>query len=178
MKERRLYREAEQEVRAILSERLQVSPADEEAIPVWTPVEFLSRLPLDQVQGLLFVLAAATLLIGGVGTLNMMLDSVYERRHEIGVRLAVGARRRDILTQFFLETFTVTSLGGLLGVALGVACQILGGLRMPDLIPVPVLSARVVVLAVGVMTGVGLLAGLVPAWRAAAVDPASTLRMD
>ena len=70
-------------------------------------------MPLDQMAGLLFILGGATLLIGGVGILTMMLDSVQERRQEIGVRLAVGARRRDILGQFLLETFVITGLGGL-----------------------------------------------------------------
>lgn len=98
---------------------------------------------------------------------------------EIGVRLAVGARRRDVLAQFFLETFTVVALGGLAGVALGVAgCALLAGFQVPDLIPIPVLSADVVFLALGVMGAVGLAAGVVPAWRASRVDPAVTLRME
>lgn len=179
MRDRRLWDETEREVRAIVAEGLGVSPTDEEAVKAWSPVQSLERLPVDQTRGLLVVLATATLVIGGVGTLNMMLDSVQERRQEIGVRLAVGARRRDVLAQFFLETFTVVTLGGLAGVAVGVAgCALLAGLQVPDLIPVPVLSADVVALALGVMSAVGLAAGVVPAWRASRVDPAVTLRME
>jgi putative ABC transport system permease protein len=134
---------------------------------------------LDRQAGVLFALAATTLIIGGIGVLNMMLDSVRERRREIGLRLAVGARRRDIVLQFFLETFTVVSLGGALGVALGIAgCLGLEALHVPDVVPVPVLSAGVVWLAVGVMGGVGLVAGVIPAWRASKVDPALTLRVE
>ena len=127
----------------------------------------------------MFVLATATLVIGGVGTLNMMLDSVHERRMEIGVRLAVGARPRDIVVQFFTETFTVVSLGGLFGVALGIGgCLVLGSLQVPDLVPVPILSWEIVALALTVMSSVGLVAGVVPAWRASRIDPAETLRME
>ena len=108
-----------------------------------------------------------------------MLDSVYERRQEIGIRLAIGARRRDITLQFFLETLTVTGLGGLVGVGLGVGvCLLLGSLDVPDLIPVPILQLEVVALALGVMSFVGLTAGVIPAWRAARVDPSLTLRME
>jgi putative ABC transport system permease protein len=167
------------DVRAIVAEGLGVSPRDEEAVVIWSPLELLSELPLDQMRGVLFFLASATLVIGGIGTLNMMLDAVQERRQEIGVRLAVGARRRDVTLQFFLETLCVVALGGLLGVALGLfGCLALASLEVPDLVPVPVLSLRVVLLALGVMTAVGLGAGVVPAWRAARVDPAVTLRAE
>ena len=176
---RHMMEETEQEVRAILAEGLGVSPTDEEAVRIWSPMELLSQLPLDQMRGLMFVLATATLVIGGVGTLNMMLDSVHERRQEIGVRLAVGARSRDILVQFFLETFTIVSLGGLLGVALGgTICALLARLDVPDMVPVPVVELRIIVIAIAVMSAVGVFAGVVPAWRAARVDPAVTLRMD
>jgi putative ABC transport system permease protein len=177
VRDRRLQEETEAEIRAILAERLGAAPDDKEAVNGWTPLRMLNELPLDQMQGMLFVLASATLVIGGVGTLNLMLDSVHERRQEIGVRQAVGARRRDILVQFFLETFTVVSLGGLLGVGLGVAgCLVLGSFEVPDLIPVPEIGLDVVGAAIGVMVLVGLGAGVVPAWRAARVDPAVTLR--
>jgi putative ABC transport system permease protein len=179
MPDRHLLDETEQEVRAILAEGLGVSPTDEEAVRAWSPVKMLRDLPLDQMRGLMFVLAVATLVIGGIGTLNMMLDSVYERRQEIGVRMALGARSRDVLFQFFLETFTVVALGGLLGVALGTAaCGVLGSLEVPDLVPVPEVHGRIVAIAIGVLSAVGVLAGVVPAWRASRVDPAVTLRMD
>ena len=179
MRDRTRMEETEREIRAILAESLGVSPTDEEAILAWSPVRMLDQLPLDQTSGLLFVLSCATLVIGGIGTLNMMLDSVQERRQEIGVRLAVGARRRDVLLQFFLETFAVVGIGGLVGIGLGIALSAgLASLEVPDLIPVPVLSVRVVVAALLVMAAVGLGAGVGPAWRASRIDPAITLRMD
>jgi putative ABC transport system permease protein len=108
-----------------------------------------------------------------------MLDSVQQRRQEIGVRLAVGARRRDVLTQFFLETFVITALGGLLGVSLGLAgCVVLGRVAAADLIPQPIVRWQTIAVALGVMSVVGLASGIVPARRAARVDPAVTLRTE
>jgi putative ABC transport system permease protein len=179
LRDRRLRIETEREMRSILADSLGVSSTDTEAVLHWSSLELLSQIPLDQMRGVLFALAAATLVIGGIGTLNLMLDSVHERRQEIGVRLAVGARRRDVTLHFFLETLCVVALGGLGGVALGLAgCGALASLDFPDLVPVPVLSWRVVWLALGVMSAVGFGAGVVPAWRAAQVDPAVTLRME
>jgi putative ABC transport system permease protein len=171
------YEALKQEMRAILAERLRVAPHDQEAVHIASPIDLLSKMPIDQTAGLLFVLGAATLLIGGIGILTMMLDSVQERRREIGVRLAVGARRRDILGQFLLETFAITGIGGLVGLALGIGGAFgLARLNVPDLIPIPILRAWIVWLAVGVMVVVGVTAGVVPAWRAARVDPSLTLR--
>jgi putative ABC transport system permease protein len=179
MRDRHLLLDTEREVRAILAARLRASPDDQEAVRIFSSVKMLNTLPLDEMNGLLFILAAATLVIGGVGTLNMMLDAVFDRRQEIGVRLAVGARRRDIVWQFFLETLTITALGGMIGVGLGIAsCWLLAGIDAPDLVPVPILEARIVFLALGVLGGVGLLSGVIPAWRASRIDPALTLRME
>ena len=170
--------QTEEEIQAILAERLRVRPDDDEAMHFRSPLKILSAMPIAETQALLFVLAAAILVIGGVGTLNMMLDSVHERRQEIGVRLAIGASRRDVVIQFFFETLALVGLAGALGVALGVgSCLALGGLGS-ELIPVPVLSWRIVVVAVGVLGFVALASGVIPAWRASRIDPAITLRMD
>lgn len=170
---------AKQEVRAILAERLRVAPDDDEAIGIYSPIEMLNRFPLDQTRGFLFLLAVTTLGIGGIGVVSMMLDAVHERRQEIGIRLAVGATRRDILGLFFFETLAITASGGLVGAGLGVASTwALGRLDVPDLVPVPILQLRLVLVAVGVLGAVGVLAGLWPAWRAARVDPAITLRIE
>jgi putative ABC transport system permease protein len=174
-----LMDDSEKEVRAILADQLGVGSTDDEAVGIWSSLKMLNRLPLEQSRGLLFILAATTLLIGGIGVLNMMLDSVHERRSEIGIRLAVGARRRDVVLQFLVETLTVCLLGGLCGAGLGVAaCLGLGSLQVPDLIPVPILDGRIVLAALSILLVVGLGAGVLTAWRASRVDPALTLRMD
>ena len=179
MRDKSLADETEAEVRAILADRLGVSPTDEEAIIAWSPLTTLRNLPLSQQAGVMFALAATTLIIGGIGVLNMMLDSVRQRRREIGIRLAVGGRRRDILIQFFIETLTIVVFGGGLGVLLGVGGGLaLAALDLPDIVPIPELSGGVVALALGVMGGVGLVAGVVPAWLASRIDPALTLRDD
>lgn len=179
VKDRKLRKAAESEMRSILAERLRVSPTDEEAIRTASPLDALEKIPLDEMRSLLFTIGATTLLIGGVGILTMMLDSVQERRQEIGVRLAVGARRRDVLGQFFLETFVITSLGGLLGIGLGLAgCSALASVKAADLIPVPIVRWEIVAVALTVMTLVGFVSGLFPAWRASRVDPSVTLRAE
>lgn len=173
------YEALKAELRRILGERLRFSPTDEEAVRTASPIDLLAKLPVDQTTGLLLILGGATLVIGGIGILTMMLDAVQERRQEIGVRLAVGARRRDVIGQFFLETFIITGLGGLTGIAIGAGGALgLANLQVPDLIPVPVLNGWIIATAAGVMTFVGLTAGLVPAWRAARVDPSLTLRAE
>ncbi len=177
----------EVEVRRILADRLDVGATDKEAVPIFSPVRMLERIPLEQQNLVNFSIAATTILIGGIGILTMMLDSVRERRTEIGIRLAVGARRRDVLTQLFLETLFIVALGGALGVALGVAGSWLlasPALRagvppaLNDLIPVPALRARMIVGAALILAATGLFSALVPAWRASRIDPAVTLRAD
>jgi putative ABC transport system permease protein len=112
---------------------------------------------------------------------------VQERRAEIGVRLALGARRRDVVLQFLWEGVAIGALGGGLGVAFGTGGALFlasdafrGGISpaLRDLVPAPELSLAVVLLAVLAMGGVAVVAGLVPAWRAARVEPAETLRVE
>lgn len=187
MKDKRLLDASRSETRAILAERLRVSPDDDEAVLMFSPEEVLRTIPLDQ-QGVLYVLiGGTTLAIGGIGILALMLDAVRERRREIGVRLAVGARPRDVLVQFFLESSLLFALGGALGVLFGAGgAALLGsdwlranlGPELRDLVPVPQLSLDIVGLALGVMAFVAIVAGVVPAWRAMRVDPALTLRAD
>ncbi len=179
LRDRQLLEPTRHEIRAILAERLKVSPTDEEAIPIWSAVEMLNRMPANRQRQLMIMIAGATLVISGIGIMSMMLDSVRERRPEIGIRLAVGATRRAILTEFFLETFAVVAIGGLVGVALGSLLTLaMASLDAPDLVPVPVYSWSTVAVALTVMSSVGVLAGLLPAWRASRVDPAETLRAE
>jgi putative ABC transport system permease protein len=178
-RDRRDVPAAQREVRAILADRLRVAADDDEAIGMFSSVEMLNRIGVERLTGVLFVLALTTLGIGGIGVVTLMLDSVHERRQEIGLRLALGARPRDILAQIFLEALALTLLGGLLGVALGVGgCLALAAIDAPDLVPLPELRPRIVALAAFAMTLVGVAAALPPARRALGVDPGIVLRME
>lgn len=119
--------------------------------------------------------AAISLVVGGIVVMNIMLVSVTERTKEIGIRKAIGARRKDILTQFLIEAVTVTAIGGAMGVVTGFGLAYL----ISALIGFPLLiSAASAVLGVGVSSIVGIISGLWPAWRAARLDPIEALRAE
>ena len=122
---------------------------------------------------LLGAIASVSLLVGGVGIMNIMLVSVTERTREIGIRMAVGARRRDILGQFLLETLLICLIGGALGAMLGVGGAWLAATLFDMTV---VVSATAVVLAFAFAAGVGVFFGYYPARRAAALPPAEALR--
>jgi len=166
------------EARRILAKRMHVSPEDEEAVQVISLIDYLSGFDavFAAFNVFLTVLAIATLAIGGIGVMNMMLVSVNERRREIALRLAVGARRSQVVGQFLVETLVITLIGGVAGTTLGMlACTALSMIH-GDLIPIPHIIPGIVVLALGSTVAVGVVSGCVPAWRASAIDPAETLR--
>ena len=120
-------------------------------------------------------IAGISLLVGGIGIMNIMLATVLERTREIGVRRAMGARQVDIRNQFVMEAFTVTVTGGLLGIAMGVAIA-KGVAAYAGWTTIVTLSS--IVLSVGVSAGVGLAFGIYPAMRAARLDPVEALRYE
>jgi putative ABC transport system permease protein len=130
------------------------------------PDTWPSDLQLEALAGLL-------LLVGGIGIMNIMLVSVTERTREIGLRLAVGARRRDLLNQFLIETTTLAPIGGAVGVMLGIG----GSTVLAQIGSWPALIRwEVVAAAVGFSTLIGVFFGFYPAQRAQRLDPIEALR--
>ncbi len=135
---------------------------------------------LGQVTGILTIflslIAGISLLVGGIGIMNIMLVSVTERTREIGLRKAVGASGADILLQFLIESLLLSLVGGALGVALGWLITVIGGLLVPDL--ELGLTTDTIILATGVSSFIGIFFGIYPASRAARMKPIDALRFE
>ncbi len=133
-------------------------------------------------QALMTAVAGVSLVVGGIGIMNMMLTNVTERIREIGLRKALGARRSDITLQFLLESVVLCLVGGVFGILLGFAganalAQVASSsMQMGGLTVTPVISTAAIVLASGICVGIGVLFGFYPAWRAARLDPVESLR--
>jgi putative ABC transport system permease protein len=125
-------------------------------------------------------IAAISLLVGGIGIMNIMLVSVTERTREIGLRKALGARKIDILIQFLTESSVLSLIGGLIGIALGWAISfVVGRIAAASDTPInPTLSLDIILLATLFSTAVGLFFGLYPANRAASLEPVEALRYE
>jgi putative ABC transport system permease protein len=126
-------------------------------------------------------IAGISLVVGGIGIMNIMLVTVTERTREIGIRKAIGARRSDILLQFLIESMFLSGLGGLLGIAIGAGLSKWVDRVAPSInssIPPPVVSVPSVLLAFGVSVGIGLFFGIYPANRAAGLNPIDALRYE
>src|SRR3712207_5343856 len=121
-------------------------------------------------------IVGVSLLVGGIGIMNVMLVSVTERTREIGLRKALGARRRDILAQFLTEAVVLSTSGGLVGILLGYGLTAAAALH-PDMVDVSV-PYWAVLLGVGFSVGVGVVFGLLPAFKAAILQPIDALRYE
>jgi putative ABC transport system permease protein len=170
--------EAEDEVRGLLRRRRNVPHDKPDNFSVSSAEEMAAQF--RQIMGAIglitVVVSSIGLLVGGVGVMNIMLMSVTERTREIGIRKAIGAKRRDIIRQFLIEAMTLTGTGGAIGVLLGIGISVVINLTMPRL-PSSV-PAWAIVLGVGCAMSVGLFFGIYPAWKAATLDPVEALRYE
>jgi putative ABC transport system permease protein len=168
---------AEQEARNVIRARHHLPPARPDDFGLSTADTYLElyRSITGGVFALTIGVAIISLLVGGIVIMNIMLVSVTERTREIGVRKALGARGRDILTQFLAEASTLSLVGGLVGIGAGVVFALLVGLvsPLPSAVSVPSLF-----LGLGMSCLVGIFFGSYPAWRASRLDPIEALRYE
>ena len=169
---------AEDEIRGLLRRRRHVAynKPDNFGISSAQQIADQFRQITGSVALLISVISSIGLLVGGVGVMNIMLMSVTQRTREIGVRKAIGARRRDVIWQFLTEAIVLTGAGGVIGVVLGGAISLLINFLAPNLpSSIPLWS---IILAVGVSMSVGLFFGMYPAIKAAQLDPVEALRYE
>ena len=167
----RVQRDAEQ----VLRERRRVAPGEDDNFTVRDMTQIANTMASTTtiLTGLLGAVAAVSLLVGGIGIMNIMLVSVTERTREIGIRLAIGALENQVLTQFLVESIVLALFGGVLGIVLGLALAGLTSVIMD--IPFAA-DPRVMALAFLVSAAIGVVFGFFPARRAARLDPIEALR--
>jgi len=172
-------KDVERRVYEVLGRKYRFDPADHDALQLWDTSEW------EKMFGYLFLafnaffalVGSFTLTVGGIGVANIMYIVVKERTREIGIRRSVGATRRTILYQFFAETFVIVGAGALLGFLISVALVAVAD-RLPsnEVVGTPVLSPLVMAITITLLAGIGFVAGLFPARKAASLDPVECLR--
>jgi len=166
-----------EEITSLLRTRHRLGASADDDFSIMSMEELTSTF--EEISGtltlLLGAIAAISLLVGGIGVMNIMLVSVLERTREIGIRKALGARERDIWGQFLIEAACLTFAGGIIGVGAGwvVSHFVSSMTQMPTLV-----TADIVVLAVSVAVGIGLFFGFYPAWNASRLNPIEALRSE
>jgi ABC-type antimicrobial peptide transport system permease subunit len=155
--------------------RIRADQPDDFTIRDMTEMSTALSSTTNLMTNLLLCVALISLVVGGVGIMNIMLVSVTERTREIGLRMAVGARARDILRQFLVEAVLLCLVGGILGIFLGRGSSYL----VAEILKWPTeLSVAAIVASVAVSAGVGIVFGYYPAWKASRLDPIDALRYE
>jgi putative ABC transport system permease protein len=165
-----------------LSKLIGFNPADPDAIAVWDTLDFEKQFTTFFLAFTVFlgVIGSFTLLVGGVGVASIMRVVVEERTREIGIKLAVGARRKTILRQFFSESLVIMLLGG--GIGFGLSAGALQAIKaipagdFTDFVGLPVLNPMVIAATILILLAIGVVAGMIPARTAASTDPIAALR--
>jgi len=165
------------QISGLLRDRHKLDATDEDDFRIRNPAEFAQAQQdsTQRIATLLAIVAAVSLFVGGIGVMNIMLVSVIERTREIGIRMAVGAKPIDVMTQFLVESLVLAAVGGLLGLALGAgaAKYMAGYFGWKFFFP-----ATTAAIAFTVAGGVGVVFGLYPAIRASRLDPITALRYE
>jgi putative ABC transport system permease protein len=165
------------QITSLLRDRHKLDGTDEDDFRIRNPAEFAQAQQdsTQRIATLLAIVAAVSLFVGGIGVMNIMLVSVIERTREIGIRMAVGAKPIDVMTQFLVESLVLAAVGGLLGLALGAgAAKYMAGYFGWKFF-FPATTAAIAFIVAG---GVGVVFGLYPAIRASRLDPITALRYE
>jgi putative ABC transport system permease protein len=167
------------QITAILRERHRITGEDD--FNISSQQETIDTLQASTQVWVLFLgaIAGISLLVGGIGIMNIMLVSVTERTREIGIRKSVGAKRRDILLQFLVESALLSLVGGGLGVLIGLGVsRLVSGIDLGGQVIQTVMSADIIIMAVSVSAAIGIVFGMYPAYRAARLNPIDALRYE
>jgi putative ABC transport system permease protein len=167
---------AKAQIESILRQRHHLDPGrDDFEVSTQADMRETTEGIMATLSALLLSVAGVSLLVGGIGVMNIMLVSVAERTREIGIRMSIGAREGDILVQFLVEAIALTMIGGVLGIAAGSAITLaIGRVLSSAMAP----SATALAIAVGTSVVIGTFFGFLPAWRAAKLDPIAALRVE
>jgi putative ABC transport system permease protein len=168
---------AERALNALLRQRHHIAPEADPDFSVRNLSDLQGALNAQReaISVLLLAIASVSLLVGGIGIMNIMLVSVTERTREIGIRLAIGARPGDILAQFLVEAVVLSAVGGLIGLVVGIGASYAVGNATDYNITI---QPNAALLAVGISCAIGVAFGFLPARRAASLDPIVALRRE
>jgi putative ABC transport system permease protein len=170
--------QAKDEIKRLLRQRHKIRAGDQDDFQVQAQKEFVEQFAMFQniVGVVLWSIAGISLVVGGIGIMNIMLVAVTERTREIGVRMAMGAQRLDVMQQFLVEASIISFLGGAIGVLMG--WGLATTIERITLVMETITTVPAIAMALGMATLVGIVSGIYPAWQASRLDPVEALRYE